>query len=189
VKEDGGDAAAQAARRAEQLAEMRRFADATGSKLAVWQALHAHLGGQAAYEAYDPALVPSDKMVEIPAWCAHYLLVCAININELAEKYFLHHRRIEGGLSLPAVLEVLPRAMELSGPGWNGFKRMVSAWESLEDWRIFRSAKERGLTSTEAVEEVRQFRNLGSGPKDHRATARRISNGRKLDEALTKPHP
>jgi hypothetical protein len=114
---------------------------------------------------------------------------CAININELSNKYFLFHSKMDGGLSLPAILETLPRAMGLSGPGWNGFKRMASAWENLQDWRIFRSAKERGLTSAEAVEEVRQFRNLGSGPKDHRATARRISNGRKLDEALTKPHP
>ncbi|MBP0493993.1 hypothetical protein [Roseomonas indoligenes] len=178
--------------KAAQLTELRRVANLTGNNLAVWQALALLLGGRGAWEAYDPATVKDEQTVQIPAWCAQYLLECALNVGELADKYFDRHiarGRASEGLSARDTLELLPRALGLTGSGWNAFKRAVSTWESLEDWRMFREAKARGLTSTEGVEEVRRFRGLGNGPRDHRAAARRIANGRKLTEQLTQPHP
>jgi hypothetical protein len=176
-------------RKTAQLAELRRLANVTENNLAVWQALALHLGGRNAFEAYDRTKVEDGDMVTIPAWCAQYLLQSAINIGELSNHHFLHRQDRKTGVSPEAALEMLPRALGLSGSGWNAFRRAVSTWESLQDWRMFQDAKERGLSSSDAVEEVRRFRNLGSGPRDHRAAARRISDGRKLEEMLTKPHP
>ncbi|WP_426958399.1 hypothetical protein [Muricoccus radiodurans] len=174
---------------AERLAELRRLANITENNLAVWQALSLHLGGREALDAYDRTKVADGEMVPIPRWCAQYLLSCALNIQELSDQHFQRHITRKSGLSLKDVRELLPRAMQLSGAGWNAFGRMVSTWESLQDWRMAREVREQGKSAAEATERVRKFRGLGSGPKDQRAAARRIAAGRKLEEKLTKPHP